>query len=247
MRLSNNKLCRAVLPVFGGYTECYNREDPIVRHRLKGVEVYMSKIYAYARVSTEEQHIDRQIIAIKKAYPMILDEDIFIDKKSGKNFDREEYQILKRVMRSGDTLVIQDTDRLGRNKKMVKEELSFLRKQEVRLRILNIPTTLIELKDNDWVMDMVNNILIEVYTALDEQDYHKRRERQREGIEVAKTKGVYKGRKRIEVDWRKFESVYRLWRVEKKIQAVDAQKLLELNYGTFYRRVREYEVQNGII
>lgn len=206
----------------------------------------MGKIYAYARVSTIEQNLDRQIIAIKNYCPTISDDDIFVDKKSGRNFDREEYQVLKRVLRNGDTLIIQDTDRLGRNKKMVKEELSFLRKKEVRLRILNIPTTLIELKDNDWVMDMVNNILIEVYTAIDEQDYMKDRARQREGIEVAKKKGVYKGRKPIDVDMRKFDLIYKLWRGEGKITAVDAQKMLGLNYGTFYRRVKEYEQKKGI-
>lgn len=214
----------------------------------------MEKVFGYARVSTEEQNTERQIIAIKKYWPKIKDEDIFVEKKSGWNFDREEYGKLKLAMREGDTLIIQDTDRLGRNKKMVKEELQYFKNKGIRVKILNLPTTLIDLKDNNWVMDMVNSILIEVYTSLDEEDYKKRRQRQREGIDNAKGKGVYRGgrgvydksgkllKRSTEND---FQRIYTVWNTG-EITTKTACNALEMSPATFYRRVYAYEVKQGI-
>lgn len=212
----------------------------------------MEKVFGYARVSTAEQNTERQVQAIKKYWPKIKDEDIFIDKKSGKNFERGEYKRLKEVMREGDTLIIQDTDRLGRNKKMVKEELQYFRNNGIRLKILNFPTTLIDVKENSWVIEMVNNILIEVYTSLDEEDYRKRRQRQREGIDIAKDKGVYRGGRGVyeggKIKEKKdtdFLRIYTVWN-SAEITTKTACKALEMSPATFYRRVYAYEVAKGI-
>ena len=212
----------------------------------------MEKVFGYARVSTVEQNTERQVQAIKKYWPTIKDEDIFVDKKSGRNFEREEYKRLKGVMREGDTLIIQDTDRLGRNKKMVKEELKYFKDKGIRLKILNFPTTLVDVKENSWVIEMVNNILIEVYTSLDEEDYRKRRQRQREGIDIAKEKGIYRGGRGVyeggkirEKKDNDFLKIYNVWN-SGGITTKTASKALELSRATFYRRVYDYEIKQGI-
>lgn len=208
------------------------------------------RVYGYARVSTREQNLGRQEDAIKTYCKSIgheiKEEDIFRDKKTGKNFEREEYSMLKRVIRKGDTVIIQDTDRLGRNKKMVKTELTFFKEKGVILRILNIPTTLIDLKKNDWVMEMISAILIEVYTSMDEQDNIKRSERTLEGLEKARKNGKIFGRRRVRVDPDRFEELYKEWKVEKRFSGVEVQRLLGLSSATFYRRVYDYEVKKGI-
>jgi DNA invertase Pin-like site-specific DNA recombinase len=203
----------------------------------------MGKTWGYARISTSEQHLDRQIQAIKTFCPELTEEDIFKDERSGKDFERQEWQILKRVMRIGDTLIIKDTERLGRNKALVKEELAWLKEHGIRVKILSLPTTLIELDEkNSWVMEMVTAILLEVYTSLDENDYHARRQKQREGIEIAKAKGnIYKGRKPMQLDLKLIEDVYRRWRLDNQLTGVEAQKILGLTNSTFYRKMAEYE------
>lgn len=207
------------------------------------------RVYGYVRVSTNSQKTDRQREAIKayckKEGIELNEKDIFEDKSTGNNFERPEYLVLKRILREGDTLIIQDTDRLGRNRGMVKDELKEFKENDVTLRILNIPTTLINLKENDWVMDMVNNILIEVYTSIDEQDNKKRSERTKEGLKEAKKKGKILGRKRIKFNQDKFEDYYKDWKAD-KYTGVEVQRLLGLSSPTFYRRVYEYEVDRGI-
>lgn len=201
----------------------------------------MGKTWGYARVSTTDQNLDRQIQALKS---YCSSEDIFKDMKSGKDFDRLEYNVLKRVLRSGDTLVIKDTERLGRNKALVKSELAWMKEHGIRVKILSLPTTLVDLDEkNNWVMEMVSTILLEVYTSLDENDYLSRRQKQAEGISIAKLANKYKGRKPMEIDQKMLADVYRRWRVEKSLTGVECQKLLGLTNSTFYRKMTEYEAK----
>lgn len=141
-------------------------------------------IYAYLRVSTKEQNLERQIVAVKEYRPELLDKNIFSDKQSGKNFDRTEYTKLKSVIRSGDELIVKELDRLGRNKEEIKRELSWFKEHKVIVRILNVPTTLIDFQGQEWIFDMINNILIEVMGAVAEEERKKILERQREGIDA---------------------------------------------------------------
>lgn len=130
----------------------------------------MEKVYGYARVSTREQNLDRQIAALRQ---YVTDErDIITDKESGKDFDRTGYQYLReRLIRPGDTLIVKSLDRLGRNKEQVMEELRHFRADGVRVKILDLPTTMIDLPDGqDWIVEMVNNILIEVLASIAEQE-----------------------------------------------------------------------------
>ena len=153
-----------------------------------------NRIYGYARVSSREQNEDRQLEALTKFG--VLQQNIIIDKASGKDTERECYQYLKRqILRSGDTLVIKELDRLSRNKSDIKRELEEFKDMGVRVKILDIPTTLTDFPPEQmWVMDMINAILIEVLGAIAENERNKIRARQREGIEAAKKKNVRFGR-----------------------------------------------------
>lgn len=210
----------------------------------------MSLQYAYCRISTTDQNIDRQIIAIKNFAPDIPDNNIFIDEKTGKDFDREQYREMKVILEhisnaksENETieLIVEELDRLGRNADLIKKELLWFKEHNIIVRILEIPTTLAEVGDsNQWVLDMTTQIIIEVYTAIAQQELEKRAKRQAEGIAVAKSKGVYKGRKPIVINGSLFEAVYQKWK-SGAITARQAMQELGIKSNTFYRRVAEYE------
>lgn len=147
--------------------------------------------YFYARVSSEKQNLDRQIESARM-YKEI--DEIFKDKQSGKDFNRDDYQRMKKILQPGDEVVIHSLDRLGRNKEMIKEELAWLKAHGVTVRVLDVPTTMIEYPDGqEWIMDMVNNILIEVLGSFAEQERENIRKRQKEGIAAMPIDG--KGRR----------------------------------------------------
>ena len=156
-----------------------------------------SKIWGYARVSSNEQNLDRQIEALHKMG--VADREIIVDKTSGKTLDRPGYQALReQLLRSGDTLVVKSLDRLSRNKQHIRQELEYFRAQHIRVMVMDIPTTMIDLQDGqEWIIDMVNNVLIEVMASFAEQERRMIKERQAEGIAVAKKKGKHLGRPRI--------------------------------------------------
>ena len=140
----------------------------------------MSKRYFYGRVSSKDQNLARQIESAKQ-YKNI--DRVFKDKQSGKDFEREDYQRMKEILEAGDEVVVHALDRLGRNKDGIKEELAWFKERGVIVRILNVPTTLIEYPEGqEWLMDMVNNILIEVLGAFAEQERENTLKRQAEGI-----------------------------------------------------------------
>lgn len=200
--------------------------------------------YFYARVSSEKQNLDRQIESARM-YKEI--DEIFKDKQSGKDFNRDEYQRMKKILQPGDEVVVHSLDRLGRNKEMIKEELAWFKAHGVVVRILDVPTTLIEYPDGqDWIMDMVNNILIEVLGSFAEQERENIRKRQEEGIaampldskgrRVSKKTGGHFGpsEKRVE----NFAEVYeRQQRGEIKLS--EALKLTGIGRTKWYELARE--------
>ena len=153
-----------------------------------------NRTFGYARVSSREQHEDRQIETLTN-YGVSRD-NIIVDKCSGKDTEREGYQYLKKqILRSGDTLVIKELDRLSRSKSDIKQELEYFKNHGVHIRILDIPTTLTDFPPEQmWVMDMINAILIEVLGSIAENERLKIRRRQREGIDAALKKNVRFGR-----------------------------------------------------
>ena len=192
----------------------------------------VGKVMGYARVSSARQHLDRQIDELKKYVP---EENIVVDKVSGKNLDRPGYQALKGPLglRKGDMLYVKSLDRLSRSKADIKSELMWFRKQGIRLLILDLPTTLLTLEPGqEWIQDMVNNILIEVMASLAEQERIMIRQRQLEGIDAAKKKGRHLGRPRIEKP-ENWEVVYERWKAG-EITAKKAMELCGLKRGKFY-------------
>lgn len=199
----------------------------------------MARIFGYARVSSREQNLDRQIYELKK---YVNEENILMDKSSGKDLERPAYQALKGALglREGDTLIITSLDRLSRDKEDIKNELQWFQNKKVRLKILDLPTSLIEVPNGQqWILDMIQNILIEVLSSIAEQERLTIKKRQKEGIEAAKAKGKHLGRPSIEQP-KEFAEIYDQWK-RKEITAVEARKKMNLSSSTFYRMVRQYE------
>lgn len=198
--------------------------------------------FAYIRVSTKEQNLDRQYEALKgyvkdKKY-------IYSDKASGKDMEREGFQNMLKAMRKGDTLFIKSIDRLGRNKELIRDYLDQFKKEGIRVKITDIPTTLQDRpKEEEWVIDMINNIIIEVYTSMAEQERLTIKQRQSEGIAVAKAKGKHLGRPVLELpkEWNK---LYMEWKAG-KITAVAFMKEIDMKKATFYNKVKEYEATSN--
>ena len=194
-----------------------------------------SKVFYYARVSSREQNLDRQIEEFKN---LGADErEIICDKESGKDLERTGYQALKNAMlRSGDTLVVKSLDRLSRNKSDIKMELQYFKDNNIRVRVIDLPTTMMELPPGqEWVFDMVNNILIEVLGTIAEQERLTIRARQREGIDSAKKHNKHLGRPKT-VKPENWEDVYTKWR-NGEITAREAMSLLGVGKNVFYRWV----------
>lgn len=196
----------------------------------------MNKTYYYARVSTTEQNLDRQIELFRSLGAD--DRDIITDKQSGKSLDRTGYNALKNaILRAGDTLVIKSLDRLSRSKTDIKNELKYFKDNNIRLKVADLPTTMIDLADEQsWVIDMVNNILIEVLSSIAEQESNTIHQRQSEGIAAAKAKGKHLGRpKLIKPDnWDSVISEYK----ESRITAKEAMTRLNLKRSSFYKLLK---------
>ena len=189
--------------------------------------------FCYARVSSKDQNLDRQIAAFKALGAD--DRDIITDKESGKDFDRAGYQALKNgMLRHGDTLVVKSLDRLSRNKRDIKKELEWFKENDIRVKIIDLPTTMIDLpKEQDWVTDMVNNILIEVLGTIAEQERATIKQRQAEGIQAAKSKGVKLGRPALQYpdNW---NEVFTAWK-NGEITAKEAMERTGTKRTSFYK------------
>lgn len=195
------------------------------------------RIYGYSRVSTKEQNLDRQLLELRK---YVDDRFIFQDKVSGKDFNRPEYQLMRKVAQKGDVIYIKSLDRLGRNKSEIKQELEYYKNEGVRIKILDIPTSMMDISEGqEWLMDMINNLLIEVLATMAEQERLNIRQRQAEGIAIAKEQGKYKGRKEIDFP-ENWAEVYDQWK-NRKIKGNEAMEKLGLKRNTFYRLIKKYE------
>jgi len=211
--------------------------------------------YAYERVSSKDQNLERQETAIRNYRPNISDANIFKDKVTGKTFDREHYNEMKiilehlsKVNATNDLIevVFEEMDRLGRDKESIKKELQWYKDRGIYIRILELPSTLVDIDSNNkWVMDMVTNILIEVYATMAQQELEKRAKRQTEGIIEAQKKGIKFGRQPIQLNESEFMTVYNSWKAA-EINARQAMNILGVKPNTFYRRVKEYEATQNI-
>lgn len=211
----------------------------------------MSKIVGYARVSTREQNLDRQLKALLQYVP---EDMIVIDKASGKDLNRPGYTSLKvgiGKLQKGDTLYIKSLDRLSRNKEDAKKELQYFKQNGIRLKVIDLPTTMADYPDGqEWVLDMVTNILIEVLTSIAENERETIRKRQREGLDAMQIDS--KSGKRISSKTGKvvgrpsavypenWKEVYTVWK-NKGCTARKAMESMKLKPNTFYKLVKQYE------
>ncbi len=194
-----------------------------------------NKIFGYGRVSSKDQNEDRQIAEFKKL--KIEDRDIFIDKKSGKDFDREQYNVLKTILREGDLLVIDSIDRLGRNYNMILEEWRDITKRiKADIKVIDMP-----LLDTTLHKDLLGTFVCDLVLQVLSFNAHKQREsinrNQRKGIDVAKAKGIKFGRPKIEKP-QNFDNVVNKWQ-HKEIKTKEAIEMLGLKPNTFYNMVKE--------
>lgn len=207
--------------------------------------------YGYHRTSTKEQHLDRGIIEIQRFCESqnIKLTGIFTDKLTGKNFDRPRYTVLvEDVLREGDTLIITELDRLGRNKQEILKQLQSLKDKGVRVMVLELPTTLIDLSQMDnalarLMIETINNVLIEIYASLAQAEMEKKEKRQREGMEAKKLRGEWDevGRPRA-IEQEKFNQEF-MRVVQKKVTPTQLQRELGLTSSTYYRyRKNFYEI-----
>ena len=203
--------------------------------------------YAYHRTSTTDQHLDRGIAELEafcKANNIEL-EKIYTDQQTGKNFNRPRYQVLKEdILRSGDTLIITELDRLGRNKQDTLKELRYFQDKGIRVMILEIPTTTQDLSKLDnsmaqMIMETINNMLIELYATMAQAEIEKKEKRQQEGIEAKKARGEWDnyGRPKAEKpsNW---DEVIAQWN-NGEITAVKAMELTGTKKTTFYKLLKE--------
>ena len=194
-------------------------------------------IYGYARVSSKDQCLDRQLEAMNR-YKHV--DQVFTDKQSGKDFARESYQTLKAAVQSGDEVIIEELDRLGRNKEEVKKELEWFKTHGITIRILDVPTTLIDFQGQDWIRDMVNNILIEVLGSIAEQERLKIRKRQAEGIAAMKSRGdwdKYGRPAKAITDFEKFAQKQK----DGELTVTECCKHLGISRATWYNRLKGAE------
>ncbi|HEX9058676.1 MAG TPA: recombinase family protein [Clostridia bacterium] len=199
----------------------------------------LGRKFGYKRVSDKEQNEDRQIIAMKENN--IDDGLIFIEKQSGKDFSRPQYQLLKRIMQNGDILYIKSLDRFGRNKQQILDEWHELTKVKgIEIIVLDMPlldTT--KFKDLNGLETLIQDIVLQVLSWLAEDERKRIRERQREGIDAAKMKGKYLGRPKVCFP-DNFEKFYAQWK-NGNITATQCIKDLNLKRTSFYKLVKQYE------
>lgn len=196
----------------------------------------MNNIYGYIRVSTsQKQKTDRQEDALLK---YVKEENLFIDKQTGTNFDRPNYKILKKIAREGDVIYIKSLDRMGRSKTQTKEELEYFKSKNIKIKILDIPTTMQDFpKEQAWIGEMVNNILLEVFTTIAQNEIETTKSRQAEGYESARLRGKKFGRPQAQKP-KTWDKYYRLYN-NKEITSTEFMHLVNLKKTTFYKFLNE--------
>lgn len=193
-----------------------------------------NKIFGYARVSSKDQSEERQVIAFKEYG--INERDIYIDKQSGKDFERKQYITLKNILRENDILVIKSIDRLGRNYNMIVDEWKDITKNiKADIIVLDMPL-LDTTKNKDLLGTFISDLILQILSYVAEQERTFIKQRQKEGIASAKNNGVKFGRPKIEIP-SNFNNVISEWK-NKKIKSKEAMELLNLKPNTFYSMVK---------
>ena len=195
------------------------------------------KTFGYCRVSSQEQNEDRQLESMLNLG--INERDIFIDKCSGKNFDRPQYNALKLQLREGDILVIKSIDRLGRNYKQICEEWRDITKDiKANIKVIDMPI-LDTTKKDGLISEVISDIVLQLLSYVAEQERAFIKQRQAEGIKIAKEKGKHLGKPPIQYpdNW---SDVYKIWK-QGEITAREAMKRTNLKPTSFYKLAKNYK------
>ncbi len=205
-------------------------------------------IDGYTRTSTREQHLDRGIHEIQnfcREQKMEL-VNIFTDQQTGKNFNRPRYTVLiEDVLREGDILIVTELDRLGRNKKDTMEQIRLLQDMGIRLMVLELPTTLMDMSKLDnmmarLMMETINNMMLELYASMAQAELEKKEKRQKEGVAMKKQRGEWDDYGRpAAISEERFDAEFSRV-IAKEITPTELRRELGLSSTTFYRYRKKY-------
>ncbi|MEC0038469.1 recombinase family protein [Bacillus cereus] len=198
------------------------------------------KKFGYVRVSSKDQNEERQIQNMKSLG--IEDRDIFVDKQSGKNMQRENYQMLKRLVRTGDTIIFDSLTRLGRSTNDILEEFRYYEKHQINLQFIKEPfinTNYTGESTNDVIQSAIQKATLTILSAFAEKERHDIRQRQGEGIGLARKQGKQLGRPPVEIT-EEFIAAYNEWK-SGAITAVGAMKKCDIKRSSFYKLAKQYE------
>lgn len=194
------------------------------------------KKYGYVRVSTKEQNLDRQIVVMREEN--IEEKNIYLEQISGKNFDRPQYNKLIKKLKPGDLLIIKSIDRLGRNYTEILEQWRIITKiKKANIKVVDMPLLNTEIGHGDLTGVFISDLVLQILAYVAETERVFIKQRQAEGIAIAKRRGVRFGRERVELP-KDFEKYCILWK-EGKISLRQGAEALGMSGTTFYRRCRE--------
>ena len=194
--------------------------------------------YGYVRVSTQTQNIARQMEEMKKLG--LSDDVIFVDKQSGKDFERTNYQCLKSKLKKDDLLIIKSIDRLGRNYDMIINEWSEITKIiKADIYVIDFPLLDTRIDCKNLVGKFISDIVLQVLSFVAQNERENIRTRQAEGIRIAKEKGVHLGRPKYKLP-DNFEKIVSIFH-NKEITNVEAAKMLKMTRGTFLKYSKQYK------
>ena len=197
----------------------------------------MGSVYAYVRVSTQEQNDDRQMLALSELG--IIKENIYIDKQSGKDFNRPKYRQMVKKLKEDDLLYVKSIDRLGRNYEDILEQWRVLTKEKkIDIVVLDMPL-LDTRRGKDLMGTFLSDTVLQVLSFVAENERKNIRERQKEGIEAAKVKGTQFGRPGKPLP-DNFKQAYKKWRAN-EISGKEAAKQCNMPLSSFYRKARGIE------
>ena len=197
----------------------------------------MRNVYGYVRVSTREQREDRQMIAMEEV--KVPGKNIFMDKQSGKDFERPMYKKMLKKLKEDDLLYIKSIDRLGRNYEESLEQWRLLTKEKkIDIVVLDMPL-LDTRRGKDLMGTFIADLVLQLLSFIAENDRKNIRQRQREGIEAARLRGVRFGRPKKPVP-ENFVQIYNRW-LMKEITAKEAARQCNLTVATFYRRANRQD------